>query len=153
MCICQVKLDTEKHHSFRHQFGFVLNWAFIAQSGSWSLVIIVIAHLSNSIGTSSEVTRPKSRNNSSLTNRLILQLWHYLLRFLLETLNEECYNERIVNLTATLYHKGAQTGISSISICDDDDLSNILPLWDVLPQKAIDAFSGTALPWEYRSEM
>ena len=41
-CICQVKIDTKKPIVLEAQFGLVLNWAFIAQSGCRPPVIKVI---------------------------------------------------------------------------------------------------------------
>ena len=41
-CICQGKVDTKNTIALEAQFGLVLNWAFVAQSGRRSLVIIVI---------------------------------------------------------------------------------------------------------------
>ena len=38
-CIWQGKVDTEKHHSLKAQFGLILNWAFTIQSGSKIYVI------------------------------------------------------------------------------------------------------------------
>ena len=42
MCICQAKVDTKKRQILEAQFGFVLNWAFIAQSGRRPPVIEII---------------------------------------------------------------------------------------------------------------
>ena len=41
-CICQAKVDTKKPIVLEAQFGLVLNWAFIAQSGRRPPVIKVI---------------------------------------------------------------------------------------------------------------
>ena len=41
-CICQGKVDTKNTIALEAQFGLVLNWAFVAQSGRRSLVIIVM---------------------------------------------------------------------------------------------------------------
>ena len=42
VCICQVKVDTKNPIDLEAQFGFVLNWAFIAQSGCRPPVIKVM---------------------------------------------------------------------------------------------------------------
>ena len=47
---------------------------------------------SKSLGTSFVVARPKSRTNSSFIQPLIASIMHYMLEFLLATLNEVCYN-------------------------------------------------------------
>lgn len=49
-CICQGKVDTENNLALEALFGLVLNWAFIAQIGSWSLVIIVMNILVKKLG-------------------------------------------------------------------------------------------------------
>ena len=38
-CTCQEKVDTEKAELHEAQFGLVLNWAFVAQSGSRTVMI------------------------------------------------------------------------------------------------------------------
>lgn len=38
-CTCQVKVDTKKAKLQEAQFGFVLNWAFVAQSDSRTEII------------------------------------------------------------------------------------------------------------------
>ena len=42
ICTCQEKVDTKKAKLQKAQFGFVLNWAFVAQGSSGAKIIIEI---------------------------------------------------------------------------------------------------------------
>ena len=69
--ICQGKVDNQNTIVLEAQFGLVLNWAFVALCGHRPLIFIVMNIF---LEISLAVAKPRSRNNSSLTQPLIASI-------------------------------------------------------------------------------